>query len=97
MSKEECHGNFDKMINLLQKCIQLSEKDSNFLCEKIIEILIQEDNCQKVFLPVTVCGDIHGQFHDLIELFNIGGDLPDTNYLFLGDYVDRGYNSVEVV
>jgi hypothetical protein len=40
MSKEECHGNFDKMINLLQKCIQLSEKDSNFLCEKIIEILI---------------------------------------------------------
>lgn len=67
------------------------------LFDQAKELLSQESNVQEVKCPVTVCGDVHGQFHDLMELFRIGGKSPDTNYLFMGDYVDRGYYSVETV
>ncbi|KAM1493939.1 hypothetical protein PS1_026033 [Malus domestica] len=67
------------------------------LCEKAKEILMEESNVQPVKSPVTICGVIYGQFHDLAELFRIGGKCPDTNYLFMGDYVDHGYYSVETV
>ena len=90
-------GNLDEQISQLMQCKPLSEPDVRALCEKAKEILMEESNVQPVKSPVTICGDIHGQFHDLAELFRIGGQCPDTNYLFMGDYVDRGYYSVETV
>jgi len=58
---------------------------------------MEESNVAPVRSPVTVCGDIHGQFYDLLELFRVGDEIPKTNYIFIGDFVDRGYNSVETL
>ncbi|KRW98555.1 hypothetical protein PPERSA_00047 [Pseudocohnilembus persalinus] len=85
----------DRFIDTLKKCETIKESEVKDLCSKAKEILIKEENLVHVETPVTICGDIHGQFQDLMELFKVGGDCPETNYLFLGDYVDRGYNSVE--
>jgi serine/threonine-protein phosphatase 4 catalytic subunit len=85
----------DKQIEQLRRGEYLSESEVKSLCLKAREIFVEENNVQRVDTPVTICGDIHGQFYDLLELFKVGGDCPATNYLFLGDFVDRGFNSVE--
>ena len=87
----------DKWLADLKQGKILSERDLKSLCEKVKEILIEESNVQPVSAPVIVCGDIHGQFYDLMELFNTGWEIPNSRYVFLGDYVDRGYNSVETL
>lgn len=94
---ENPYASLDAQIEQLKKCQPLPESDVKALCDKARDILINESNVQPVKCPVTVCGDIHGQFQDLLELFRIGGNSPETNYLFMGDYVDRGYHSVETV
>jgi len=87
----------DKYIEKLRNCEVIKESEVKSICNKVKEILKEEPNVYKIDAPVTICGDIHGQFFDLLELFKVGGECPDTNYLFMGDFVDRGFNSVESV
>ncbi len=64
----------DQWVEQLMECKQLTESQVRQLCDKAKEILSKESNVQDVKCPVTVCGDVHGQFHDLMELFRIGGN-----------------------
>jgi len=88
------HRDVEKQIEQVLQMEVLTEKECMVLSEKVRDILVEESNIQPVKCPVTVCGDIHGQFIDLKELFNISGEPPHSNFVFLGDYVDRGYYSV---
>mmetsp|Transcript_21994 Transcript_21994/g.39008 ORF Transcript_21994/g.39008 Transcript_21994/m.39008 type:complete len:305 (-) Transcript_21994:389-1303(-) len=90
-------GDLDRWIEKAKRCECLTEIEYKALCGKVKEILIEESNIQPVNSPVTVCGDIHGQFWDVMELFRIGGDCPQTSYIFMGDFVDRGRHSIETL
>lgn len=95
--EEKSVQDIDFMVDKLRRGEHLTESETHTLCAKAKEILMKEASVQPVKCPVTICGDIHGQYHDLLELFRIGGRPPETNYLFMGDYVDRGYYSVKTV
>ena len=75
----------------------LEEVAIKVVCAKVKEILVNESNVHSIRSPATIVGDVHGQFRDVIEIFKVGGEIPNTNYLFLGDYVDRGAASVETI
>ncbi|KAJ2705523.1 Protein phosphatase methylesterase 1 [Coemansia spiralis] len=85
----------DEWLETVRKCDCLSEPDVKKLCEQVKALLMEESNVQPVQTPVTVCGDIHGQFYDVMKLLRVGGEPPETNYVFMGDFVDRGYYSLE--
>ncbi|WCJ43086.1 Serine/threonine-protein phosphatase PP1 [Euphorbia peplus] len=79
------------------KQVQLSEGEIRQLCVNARQIFLSQPNLVEVKAPVRICGDIHGQYQDLLRLFEYGGYPPSCTYLFLGDYVDRGKQSLETI
>merc|ERR1712106_1097610 len=79
------------------KTVQMTEAEVRGLCLKSRELFLQQPILLELEAPLKICGDIHGQYTDLLRLFEYGGFPPEANYLFLGDYVDRGKQSLETV
>jgi len=77
--------------------VNLTEGEIRGLCLKSREIFISQPILLELEAPIKIVGDIHGQYYDLLRLFEYGGFPPDANYLFLGDYVDRGKQSLETI
>ena len=81
----------------VEKEVSMKESDLHQICHMARGIFIKEHVTVDVPAPITICGDTHGQFYDLLRLFAMGDFPPKTSYLFLGDYVDRGMQSIETI
>jgi serine/threonine-protein phosphatase PP1 catalytic subunit len=99
MSELDVDNIIDKLVRGSKpgKPAQLAQNDIKELCYRAREIFINQPILLELEAPIKVCGDVHGQFYDLLRLFEYGGFPPEANYLFLGDYIDRGQMSLETI
>lgn len=77
--------------------VQLGEGEIQQLCAASKDVFMRQPNLLELEAPIKICGDVHGQYSDLVRLFEQGGFPPQSKYLFLGDYVDRGKQSIETI
>ncbi|RTG86384.1 serine/threonine-protein phosphatase PP1 catalytic subunit [Schistosoma bovis] len=77
--------------------VNMKEEEVRYLCVTSRQIFLSQPILLELQAPLKICGDIHGQYTDLLRLFEYGGFPPESNYLFLGDYVDRGKQSLETI
>ena len=97
------NNNISKIIKKLKKarkgaiCQELTirEGECDYVIDKAYQILKNEDSMLRITAPLYICGDIHGQYYDLLRVFDILDYPPKSKFLFLGDYVDRGKQSLE--
>ena len=86
--------NLDSIIETCRKGEQLTENVFVELMLRLMEVIAGESNLLELQSPIIICGDIHGQLYDLFQLFDAAGKPEDNKFLFMGDYVDRGYFSI---
>jgi len=79
------------------KGVCLRNAEINSICSRVREIFLEQPPLVELEAPVKIVGDIHGQYSDLIRMFEMCGFPPSSNFLFLGDYVDRGKHSLETI
>jgi len=101
MNPQQLDGIIEKLLSVRGarpgKQVTLLESEIRDLCVTARDIFMQQPILLELEAPIKICGDIHGQYYDLLRLFEYGGFPPDANYLFLGDYVDRGKQSLETI
>ena len=79
------------------KQVDLKDEEIRFLIDKSQTIIREQKMLVELEAPLHVCGEIHGQYYDLLRIFENCGYPGEYNYLFLGDYVDRGKQSLETI
>ena len=88
---------FTPVVSNREQKADIPREDLVWLCQQLRDLFLQQPAFLQLGYPINICGDIHGQFTDLLNIFKKMGCPSKTNYLFLGDYVDRGKNSIETI
>lgn len=100
---ENCEIDIDEIISKLLEPkysdpkTNLTEHEIKVLCLQSREIFLAQPTLLELTAPLKICGDIHGHYIDLLRIFELGGFPPVSNYLFLGNYIDRGNQSLKTI